>query len=220
MHTGIDYSMHGNLIYRFMCIALLASSSSVEAASKEWRFRVYLDDREIGYHHFELTENGSERRLTTRAELEVSFLRIPVFSYTHENTESWNGGCLKSIASVTDENGELYRVDGDAAAGGFRVTTNAGASVLPDCISTFAYWDRSFLQNESLLNSQTGEYVHVEVDYLGERLISTGNTTLPAHQYRLEGDDLELELWYSQDGDWLALQSIMEGGRLLRYEIE
>jgi hypothetical protein len=220
MHTGIDYSMHGNLIYRFMCIALLASSSSVEAASKEWRFRVYLDDREIGHHHFSLVEDGSETRLITRAVLEVTFLKVPVFSYTHENTESWTGGCLDSIASVTDENGDFYRVDGAAAAEGFQVRTNAGDFVLPDCISTFAYWDRSFLQRKALLNPQTGEYIDVEVDYLGEHLISAGEKNLPAHQYRLEGEDLELELWYSQEGHWLALQSSLEGGRLLRYEIE
>lgn len=219
MRTRTGYSLHGRLMCLLMCLALLLSSG-VEAASKEWRFRVYLDDREIGYHHFLLTENSSETRLTTRAELEVTFLRIPVFSYTHENTERWNDGCLESIASVTDENGELYRVEGDAAADGFRITTNAGESLLPDCISTFAYWDRSFLQRKSLLNSQTGEYVDVEVDYIGEHRISAGNTTLPAHQYRLQGEDLELELWYSQDGDWLALQSNVEGGRLLRYEIE
>jgi hypothetical protein len=219
MSTGADSSMRGNLMNWLMCCALLASSG-VEAASKEWRFRVYLDDREIGYHHFRLTENGNDARLITRAELEVTFLKLPVFSYTHENTEHWDGECLESIASVTDENGEVYRVSGDAASDGFRVTTNTGESVLPDCISTFAYWDRSFLQRSSLLNSQTGEYVDVEVDYLGERLISIGSTTLPAHQYRLEAEDLELELWYSQEGRWLALQSSVEGGRLLRYEIE
>jgi hypothetical protein len=219
MRSGTAYHMHGAPLYWLVCFTLLVSSS-VEANSKEWRFRVYLDDREIGYHHFRLTENGSETRLVTRAELEVTFLKVPVFSYTHENTESWNGGCLESIASVTDENGELYQVDGDAAAGGFRVKTNTGESVLPDCISTFAYWDRSFLQRKSLLNSQTGEYVDVAVDYIGERLISAGAKTLPAHQYRLEGEDLELELWYSAEGQWLALQSSLEGGRLLRYEIE
>jgi hypothetical protein len=219
MRSGTGYSMHGAPLYWLVCFTLLVSSS-VEANTMEWRFRVYLDDREIGYHHFLLTENGSETRLVTRAELEVTFLKVPVFSYTHENTESWNGGCLESIASVTDENGELYRVDGDAATGGFRIRTNAGESVLPECISTFAYWDRSFLQRKALLNSQTGEYVAVEIDYLGERLIGTGEKTLPAHQYRLEGEDLELELWYSPEGHWLALQSSLEGGRLLRYEIE
>ncbi|MGD8630456.1 MAG: DUF6134 family protein [Gammaproteobacteria bacterium] len=219
MRSGTGYSRHGKPLYWLAGAALLLDSG-VEAASKEWRFRVYLDDREIGYHHFLLTENGSETRLDTRAELEVTFLKIPVFSYTHENTEHWNNGCLQSIASVTDENGELYRVEGDAAADGFRVTTNSGESVLPDCVSTFAYWDRSFLQRQALLNSQTGEYVDVKVDYIGEGETSAGNTTLPAHRYRLAGEDLELELWYSPEGHWLALQSSVEGGRLLRYEIE
>jgi hypothetical protein len=219
MNTGTHFSAHGNLMNWLLCCALLLSSG-VEAAGKEWRFRVYLDDREIGYHHFQLTKNGSETRLVTRAELVVTFLKIPVFSYTHDNTERWNGECLESIASVTDENGEWYRVNGDAAAEGFRVTTSAGESVLPDCISTFAYWDRSFLQRQTLLNSQTGEYVDVEVDYLGQRQLSAGVKTLAAHRYRLEAEDLELELWYSQEGHWLALQSRLESGQLLRYQIE
>jgi hypothetical protein len=219
MRSGTGNSMHGTPMYWLVCFALLVSGG-VEAASKEWRFRVFLDDREIGYHHFHLSETGSETRLTTRAELEVTFLKVPVFRYTHENTERWTGGCLESIASVTDENGDSYQVDGAAAAGGFQVRTNTGAFVLPECISTFAYWDRSFLQREALLNSQTGEYVDVTVDYVGAGRISAGEKTLPAHQYRLAGEDLELELWYSQEGHWLALQSSLEGGRLLRYEIE
>jgi len=199
--------------------ALPVSGNAAEAA-KEWRFRVYLDDREVGYHHFHLTQSDTGTRLISKAELQVTFLKIPLFTYRHENIERWNGECLESISSVTDENGELYRVDGNARDDGFRVTGSAGEAVLPDCISTFAYWDRSFLQHRNLLNSQTGEYIDVRVAYLGEGSISAGDTTRPAHQYRIETDDVELELWYSQEGHWLALQSTVDGGRLLRYVIE
>jgi len=218
MSTGMRHITQGITVW-FACCALLASSGA-GAATKEWRFRVYLDDREIGYHHFHLTVNDTATHLISKAELEVTFLKIPVFTYRHDNIESWNGECLQSITSETDENGELYSVNGNAGNDGFRVSGSAGETVLPDCISTFAYWDRSFLQRSNLLNSQTGEYIDVRVDYLGERLISSGDTTLPAHQYRLETDDLELEVWYSQQGHWLALQSTVEGGRLLRYVME
>jgi len=219
MSPAANYIMRGIFTAWLGCCALPASGSA-GTATKEWRFRVYLDGREIGYHHFHLTETGTDTRLVSKAELEVTFLKIPVFTYRHENIESWKGECLESITSVTDEDGELYRVNGNAGDDGFRVTGFAGDTILPDCISTFAYWDRSFLQRTNLLNSQTGEYIEVRVDYLGERLISAGKTALPAHRYRLETDDLELELWYSQEGHWLALQSTIDGERLLRYVIE
>lgn len=219
MRSLANHILPGILTALLTCIALPASGNAA-ADTKEWRFRVYLDDREVGYHHFHLTQSGAGSRLVSKAELEVTFLKIPFFTYRHENVENWSGECLQSITSVTDENGELYRVNGNARDDGFRVTSPDGETVLPDCISTFAYWNKSFLQHTNLLNTQTGEYIDVRVDYLGEQSIRTGSTSRPAHQYRLVTDDLELELWYSQEGQWLALQSTVDGGRLLRYVIE
>ena len=219
MRSLARHTLPGILTACFAAVALPASGGTEDAA-EEWRFTVYLDDREVGYHHFHITQNDSAMRLISTAEMQVTFLKIPLFTYRHENIERWNGACLESIDSVTDENGELYRVNGNAGDDGFRVTGSAGEAVLPDCISTFAYWDKAFMQHGNLLNAQTGEYIDVQVDYLGEQPISAGDTTRSAHRYRLETDDLDLELWYSQEGHWLALQSTVDGGRLLRYVIE
>jgi len=213
------HSMQGIAAAWMFCLALPAAVQA-GAETKEWRFRVFLDDSQIGYHHFQLTKTGGAARLTSMAELDVTFLKIPVFTYRHENIENWNSGCLESIASATDENGTHYRVEGDATDHGFRLAATAGEAVLPACISTFAYWDKSFLQHRKLLNSQTGEYLPVEVEYLGEHTLDTGESVALAHRYRLSSADLELELWYSQEGHWLALQSNVDSGRLLRYVME
>jgi hypothetical protein len=219
MTLGVKHTLQGIITAWISCFALPAAlHAGVE--TREWRFRVFLDDSEIGYHHFHLTENGTATRLTSNAAFDVTLLKIPVFTYRHENTEHWNSGCLQSITSVTDDNGERYRVDGDAEDNGFRLTTADREALLPACISTFAYWDRSFLQHRQLLNPQTGEYLPVEVEYLGERTFRTGAATVAAHSYRLDTDDLAMELWYAQDGHWIALQSTLDGGRLLRYVIE
>lgn len=219
MHRGCSQSARAITAAWILCLALPAAVQG-GAGTQEWRFRVFLDDSEIGYHHFQLTENGSATQLISKAEFDVTFLKIPVYTYRHENTENWNSGCLQSIASVTDENGEHYRVAGNSGADGFRVTGAEGEAILPACISTFAYWDKSFLQRASLLNSQTGEYLPVEVEYLGEQTLVTGESAAAAHRYRLGTDALELELWYSQEGHWLALQSTVDSGRLLRYVME
>ncbi len=195
----------------------LAASATVE---QEWHFRVYLDDREIGHHHFTLTKTENSERLATQANFNVTFLKIPFFRYKHDNIEYWDNNCLTRINSSTDQNGKLYLVEGVATAEGFLVNTNSGEQKLPACISTFAYWDRSFLKQNRLLNSQTGEYLDVEVSYLGKNALSVGEKNIPAHHYRLSADKLDIEVWYSQDNQWLALQSTTEGGRLLRYVAE
>ena len=91
-----------------------------------WKFRVYLDDREIGYHHFYLAESGDTRQLKSVASFEYNLMFVRLFHYEHENNEIWNGECLQSIDSQTDSNGKTFRVNGRRAAGEFRVSANGG----------------------------------------------------------------------------------------------
>lgn len=209
-------SMAGLISFCALLIPVTASAS----AGQEWNFRVYLDDKPIGYHHFRLTQAGEQQLLTTEAQFDVKFLKITVFKYRHENAELWDNQCLNSITSTTDENGKLFRVEGAATEMGFQLSTAAGEASLPPCISTFAYWDESFLQHDRLLNSQTGEYLEVNVDNLGEKSIRLRDSSVSASHYKLTGDELDIELWYDRNGQWLALQSTTGKGRLLRYVIE
>lgn len=198
-------------------LALLLASAAGATNVQQWRFKVYLDDREIGHHHFILTRNGINQRLDTRARFEVTFLKIPFYSYRHDNVEHWNDSCLTRISSHTDQNGKQFQVEGLASENGFRIKSNSGEDTLPACVSTFAYWNKSFLERDRLLNSQTGEYVDIEVQYLGEDNFAEGETAVRAHRYRLTADDLDIEIWYTQDGHWLALQSMTGNGDPLRY---
>jgi hypothetical protein len=202
------------------CLASLQPITAYASAEQEWRFRVYLDDREIGHHHFTLTRDGRQERLATQAKFDVRFLKIPLFSYRHDNVERWSDNCLEQISSNTDQNGKKFRVEGQATGDAFQVRTNTGERALPACVSTFAYWDKSFLQRDRLLNSQTGEYLDVEVDYLGEKPLALQAAEVRAHHYRLTANKLDIEVWYSLDDRWLALQSTTDSGRLLRYVAE
>jgi hypothetical protein len=75
------------------------------------------------------------------------------------------------------------------------------------------------LQQERLLNSQNGEYVDVAVSEPAQVQIEVRGTVLPALRYRLESEQLGIELWYSQDQQWLGLEADTESGRKLRYEL-
>lgn len=207
--AGLTYSVAGLLP--------VTAYASIE---KEWQFTVYLDDSPIGYHEFRLKGEEGDQTMSTRARFDVKFLKIPLFRYRHQNVEQWDDQCLKSIASSTDQNGTLFRVDGATTDNGFQISTNGKNVTLPSCISTFAYWDKSFLQHSQLLNSQTGEYLDVKVEDLGKQTIVVSGRSVEADSYKLNADDLDIELWYSSGGQWLGLQSTTSKGRLLRYVIE
>ena len=170
--------------------ALLAGA--LPAHGKTWSFRVLLDGQEIGTHRFTLTERGAERELVSEASFRVTFLGIPAYRYRHQATERWRDGCLSSLASSTDDNGERSRVDWRAQG---------------ECVLSFAYWNPKILGEKRLLNAQTGEIEPVSVSRLG------------AEHYRIAGRKVAIDLWYS-GGDWIGLETIAGGSRRLRYRLE
>jgi len=185
---------------------------------RQWNFDVYLDDREIGFHHFQLSDSAEGLRLQTHAEFEVKFLMITVYAYEHRNAETWQGGCLRSIEARTDSNGEHHRVSGVARDGQLVVSTAAGVQRLDDCVATFAYWDRRLLERQRLLNSQTGEYLPVKLEPLGNGSVLLGDRSVAVQRYALSAEKMNIELAYAVDsGEWVALDSRIEGGHLLRY---
>jgi hypothetical protein len=48
--------------------------------------------------------------------------------------------------------------------------------------------------------------------------LEVGDRELASERYTLAGPDFSIELWYSPEGEWLALESTTKEGRKLRYE--
>lgn len=215
------------LNYLLLGIALLAGTAAVTATpigdTRQWTFRVYLGDAEIGNHNFTVTDLGGAQEMRTLAEFNVKFLFFNAYQYRHQNVERWGGSCLQAIESQTDANGDLYSVVGSAQDQSFVVSTvlddTEGESTLPGCVMTFAYWNPDFLRERRLLNTQTGEYIDVEAELVGDDVLTVRGNPTPAYRYRLTGENLDIELWYSLDREWLALESVTDSGRRLRYEL-
>lgn len=197
---------------------LFLGGNAAGHSDAEWRFRVLLDEREIGEHHFYLEREDDVSRLVSEANFEVRLLFVKLFEYEHRNEEVWQGNCLASIDSETDDNGRPFRVRGQRQGDRFVVLGTEGGAELPPCVMSFAYWNPEFLEQERLLNSQNGEYVPVEVAELEPGSVRHDGILLTARRYRLRAGDLELLLWYSEQDEWLALETEAPGGRRLRYE--
>jgi hypothetical protein len=208
--------MRRGAVLVFLCFLAMAGVSRA-AEPREWRFRVFLEDKPIGTQVFRLRRDGDSARLLTEASFDVKVLFFTAYTYRHRAEEIWRGGCLERIESTTNDNGERFRLLGQAAAAGFVVETEKFDATLPPCVQSFAYWNVDYLNASKLLNSQTGEYEAVTVRFLGQETVSMDGEKIAARRYVLEGPKLRIDLWYSLDDDWLALESSSKGGRKLRY---
>ena len=187
--------------------------------AKAMEFDVFLDGKKIGYHRFEIDGSESDAAVRSEASFDVKFLFITAFKYRHVATESWTGGCLKAIEASTDSNGKQLQLFGERIETGFVVDNGAEEAQLPECVMTFAYWNPEFLEQARLLNPQTGEYLDVNVTELGDDVVEIGGRQVSARSVRLTARKMDITLWYSSDEQWLALESVAKGGRIIRYEL-
>lgn len=198
-------------------LAGVVSGNAHANDNRSWEFSVLLDGAEIGRHRFELQQSGDRQEVRSEASFDVRFLFITAFRYRHSNREIWSEGCLRRIEATTRQNGEQLTVVGTAVDNAFVVEREEGTTELGDCVMTFAYWNREFLEQAQLLNPQTGQYVPVRVESLGARQIDIRGESIDARAYRVQAEQIELTVWYSADDEWLGLESVAKGGRILRY---
>ena len=214
--------MNRNILFACLWLAPLTASPVTQAPADVWNFKVYLDDKPVGYHRFTLTGQPEQRQVHSEARFDVKFLMITAYTYIHEAKEYWRGSCLAELAAKTDDNGDKIEVQGAAGEGAhFRLAANQKPAELPECVWTFAYWHPSMIEQKRLLNPQTGEYLPVRVELKGEEAIKAAGVERKAKHYLLDAGKFQIDLWYAADDQrWLALDSTLEGGRHLHYRIE
>ncbi len=203
----------------WLTVALLSAAQASTEGAREWRFNVYLDDTKIGYHHFRVEDAGDQQRVATDAQFNVKFLFFNAYRYQHQNRETWRNGCLQGLDSHTDDNGESFRVAAKKNDEALVVEARGRTSRIAGCVKSFAYWDPSFLSAQKLINAQTGEHMNVAVRDLGQDTIEVRGSSAPARRYRVTARELTIDIWYSPQREWLALESRTGGGRL-RYRIQ
>ena len=210
---------------RLICgLWLAVVSAQLQAAlgsGQDYVFRVMLDDRDIGYHRFQVSSRGDRETIQIDARFKVTFLAIPVYRYGHRNREIWHQGCLESIASATNDDGDEFSVEGRRRDRDFELSTLDGKrEIESDCVMSFAYWNQDILEQDRLLNAQNGDYLPVDIEALGSGELKLPGRGVAADIYRLHNADeqIDITLWYArEDGRWLSLESRVEGGRVIRY---
>ena len=192
-------------------VALVISNSTY---AEEWNFDAVLNDKVIGQHTF-IYEN---EKTISNANFKFEYFFMD-FIYQHKSTETWQEGCLKTISSKTDDDGDLYEVSGHIGTDRFLVTTNNKTSELPSCVMTFAYGNPKILDQKKLMNSQSGEYLDVDIQFIREENHIVKGEDILTDLWRIEANiddgDLLIHLWYDKNMNWVSLKSQTPIGDML-----
>ena len=192
-------------------VALVISNSTY---AEEWNFDAVLNDKVIGQHTFIY----EDEKTISNANFKFEYLFMD-FIYQHKSTETWQEDCLKTISSKTDDDGDLYEVSGHIGTDRFLVTTNNKTSELPSCVMTFAYGNPKILEQKKLMNSQSGEYLDVDIQFIREENHIVKGEDILTDLWQIEANiddgDLLIHLWYDKNMNWVSLKSQTPIGDML-----
>ena len=181
-------------------------------------FDVYLDDKPVGEHRVFVDNMAGEKRVQVEAQFDIKFLGITAYKYRHTADEVWRDKCIVQLVTRTDDNGKKHSVDAQPVAKGLEIKTTEERATIDGCVRTFAYWDPGLLSSQRLLNTQTGEYELTSLRQVGNEPLSFRGKEYGARRYRLSvSNKADIELWYSPDNSWEALETTVSGGKVLRY---
>jgi hypothetical protein len=200
-------------------IACSALCASKHAAAADWTFRVLLDGRPIGQHHFTVTDQGEERRVTSQASFAVRFLGFNAYEYRHKAVEQWRGDCLTALTAVTDDDGKGTEVRATLAGDTLVVAADRAMQPLNGCVMTYAYWNPAIRTQTRLLNPQTGRVESVQITQVDSGLIDVRGVSTLATRLRIAGPSAPIDVWYSPQGEWLGLDSLVSGRHKLSYRL-
>jgi len=196
--------------------AFLLACAGVAAQAAETRtyaFQALLDDKPIGEHRFTVVTEGATRKVTSEADFTVKFLGITAYHYHHHAEEQWSGECLAGLVSSTDDDGKQASVRLVKTGDANEIATNAGRKTEPGCLMTYAYWNPAMREQKRLLNPQTGNVDAVKVERVEGGHVTVGGKDVAAADWRITGGESPIDVWISDAGEWVGLDSMVSNGR-------
>lgn len=198
----------------------LIAPQGVLAASRTWDFQVMLDGKAIGTHRFTVQDDGKQRLVNNAARFTVKVLGLVVYRYAIDAEERWQGDCLESLRSRTNDDGEALEVQASRSGNTLQVRNKAGQRSIDGCLTGYAYWLPDVLARQGrLLNPQTGEIDPVAMAAGGSGTIEVGGQRVPARKLRVAAPPGPIDVWVGERGDWLGLDAQVRGGRTLSYRL-
>ncbi|RZO19286.1 MAG: hypothetical protein EVB03_08390 [SAR92 clade bacterium] len=202
------------LFARSGTILLLSFGASIfaeENATEVFNFKVSLDNREVGWHRFVVETKGNQLTVSSKAKMDFTVLMVKKVAYRHEATENWLGDCLQAFESKTKRNTKIFLTSGSVKDGDFYVNRNGEEVLVSKCVKTFAYWRPAWLDDEFLLNVETGKYTPISLEVTEDQLTNMTKRVVGLPK-------TEIHLAYDKSGNWQTLESELKIAGTLRYQ--
>lgn len=204
--------MRNLLIAAALGVLGAATSAHSAPASGRVEFELVRNGNVEGRHIVEVAETASGLSVQSRVNMQVRAGPITLYRYEHACREAWSGAALQSLSCSTRKQGRSTNVSARRNAEAIVVSGAEGeARFAPGALPT-SWWTMPPESTRTMINTETGEPMPVQVTHLGRETIDAGGNRVTAQRVRVQGT-LTVDLWYDDAGRWIGCAFTAEGQR-------
>jgi hypothetical protein len=168
---------------------------------------------EIGSHKVTFSRKGDDLVVEVALNIKVKFLFVTLHSLSAERKEVWRGGRFVGYSSHTDDNGTLYDIVAHAERHKLLIEGPDGKAEADGSVFPTHPWNPEIVNHGVLMDTMTGKLLKVSVAPAGTETVEVAGKPVETAKYKVTGD-LERELWYDADGNWIQLRFPRDGATL------
>lgn len=190
----------------------------VQAAAERagvFTFTVTRDGEPIGTHRVAFRNDGDRTELDSAMELKVSFAMVPLFSFTNQRHEVWQGDRPLMIKSQTNDNGEKLDITLQPDGAGYVRTVNDRVDRLDSSTKVLAIWNQATVEAEPGLFASVieDETLRLAFDLVGKETLVVDGRQMEVDHYRMTGQE-ERDIWYDADGQVVWVRFMRDGSEI------
>jgi hypothetical protein len=195
-----------------------AAGAQAETVPASIGFTVKRDGNPIGTHrlafHAEPGPDGERLIVDIDIDIKVTAAFVTLYRYTFKGHETWKGGRLLALDSVTDDDGAKTTVHVRATEAGLRVDAPNAHYVAPRDTLPDSYWHPDTVKRQHFIDNENGKLVDLTSTPAGHRTITVDGKPVELTLYQLAGETTG-EIGYDADGQWMSLRLLSHGSDIL-----
>jgi hypothetical protein len=196
-----------------------ASDAKAAISSDAGRaFAIQRNDEDIGRHEMQFERVDGRLNVRIKVSVDYRILFIPIYRFRHEAHEIWDGGALKVLRAITDDNGEAYDVAVQENGAALTLLVNGEETDIQHDAVLTSLWREDMARAGQMIDPADGEVMEVQVSGGDGVDISVRGKTIRARHYIMTGG-LDRELWYDSQGILVKVRFTGEDGSVVQFRM-
>ena len=190
----------------------LTPSAGVSSQRAGTVFNIVWRDLEVGYSSINIVKNYNQIIASIDVKIDVVLLGIKFFSYTLECQEIWENKKLLSLKSEVFVGKKREFAHVKKVPNGFEISGSGFSGIIDGNPATTSYFTPDFLKRNVWISTQNGKPLKVQSKMIGTEELQGPTGKITATNWEVSGD-LNINLYYNQDNEWVGSNFKVGGSR-------